>query len=636
MSQPLRALLVDDNPDDRLLTARALAREFPGAAVRGAADPGALERALAGESPDLVITDYHLRWTDGLAVLRAVKARWPHCPVVMFTGTGTEEVAVEAMKSGLDDYVLKSPKNFIRLPAVVGLTLERARQRRKVREAEGEAREQGELLRQLVEAVPLGILLLGPEGEIRAANPRARELLPLVASGDQIGRGRIERLGGLRLEELAVPPREGAAHHELVVEGDRRRCFAAVAWPLGGGERFPGWVLTLWEATRERDIRERAAAQDRIAAVGNLAGGIAHDFNNLLTIIASSAELALLGHDVSGPARRAFEDILRAAHRGAGLTRQLLAFARKQVLRPRTLDLNEAVDGMKNLLRALVGEGVLLVPRLAPDLHPIRADPVQVEQVLMNLAANARDAMPDGGTLTIATFNADLDEKFTARHPGSSPGPHACLEVSDTGAGISEAVLPHMFEPFVTTKAPGKGTGLGLSTVYGIVKQSGGSIYAENRPEGGAVFRVYLPRAEGAIPADPSPAAVGVAAQARGTETILAAEDDAAVRSVLRRALAPLGYEVLEAADGEEALRLARAHPGPIHLLITDVVMPGMSGFDLCARLTRERPELRVLYISGHPRDGTGDSRLPADAAFLSKPFALADLARAVCGVLDR
>jgi signal transduction histidine kinase len=633
VSGRLRVLLVDDNPDDRLLTARALARDFPGADVQEAGDPTALERALAGEPLDLVITDYHLRWTDGLGVLRAAKDRWPECPVIMFTGTGTEEVAVEAMKSGLDDYVLKSPKHFIRLPAVVKLTLERVRQRRRARAAEREARMQGELLRRLVDALPLGILLLGPDGEIRTANPRARELLPLLTEPGLEGAARLEQLAGLRLEELAAPPEAGVEHHQLTVGDGKPRSFAALASPLGDAAHLQGWVLALWEETREREIRERAAGQDRMAAVGRLAGGIAHDFNNVLTVISASAELALLKQETTGPVRRALDDILRASDRAAGLTRQLLAFARRQVLHPRLLSLNEVVSGLEELLRTLLGEDVELVTALAPDLRPVLADPVQMEQVLMNLAANARDAMPQGGTLTIATANAHLGEDFTSTHPGSAPGPHVCLEVWDTGTGIPAHVLPHVFEPFFTTKAPGRGTGLGLATVYGIVKQSGGSVYAENRQDAGAVVRIYLPWAQGEVA---GAARAGLRQQPRGgRETILAVEDDPAVRSVLLRGLEPLGYRVLEAGHGEEALALARTHPGTIHLLVTDAVMPGMSGFDLAARLGRERPGLRVLFISGHPRDLSGDLGLPPGAPFLPKPFSLADLARAVREVLD-
>jgi signal transduction histidine kinase len=634
MSGPLRVLLVDDNPDDRLLTVRALAREFSGAAVQEAGDLAALKRALAGDPPDLVITDYHLRWANGLEVLRQSKARWPECPVIMFTGTGTEEVAVEAMKSGLEDYVLKSPKHFIRLPAVVRLTLERARQRRKVQDAERAALVQGELLRQLVDAVPLGILLLGPEGEICTANPRAREFLSLLAEDLEAPGARVEQLAGIPLEALASPPEAGTEHHQLTVGDGTLRHFAALASPLGDASLLRGWVLALWEETRERELRERAAGQDRMAAVGLLAGGIAHDFNNVLTVISATAELALLTQETSGPVRRALDDILRASDRAAGLTRQLLAFARRQVLHPRLLSLNEVVSGLEKLLRTLLGEGVELATVLALDLHPVLADPVQMEQVLLNLAANARDAMPQGGTLTIATSNADLGEDFASTHPGSAPGPHVCLEVWDTGPGIPGHVLPHVFEPFVTTKAPGKGTGLGLSTVYGIVKQSGGSVYAENRPGTGAVVRIYLPRAEGkascVVPA-------GARQEPRGgSETILAAEDDPAVRSVLLRGLEPLGYTVLTAAQGDEALALARAHSGTIDLLVTDAVMPGMSGFELAARLMQERPGLRVLYISGHPRDTSGDLGLPPGAPFLAKPFPLSNLARAVREVLDR
>jgi PAS domain S-box-containing protein len=393
-------------------------------------------------------------------------------------------------------------------------------------------------------------------------------------------------------------------------------------------------VGTVQDITDRRQLQEQLLQAQKIEAVGRLAGGVAHDFNNLLGVILGFSELARKDLPAEHRAHQRVEQIQKAAERAATLTRQLLAFSRKQLLQPRVVDLNTIAREMERMLRRLIGEDIELVTSFAPDLWPVRADPAQVEQVILNLAVNARDAMPAGGTLTIRTCEADLDPAFAGAHPGASPGPHAVLSVSDTGYGMDAATLSHVFEPFFTTKPAGHGTGLGLAMIYGIVKQSGGYISAESRPGQGTTFTVYLPRAE-AQGADPVPPPEP-AALPRGTETVLLVEDEASLRGVMCETLRGAGYRVLESGTAEDALAAAAAHDGAIHLLLTDVVMPGASGEALEAQLRPARPGIRVVFMSGYTDDAISrHGVLEPGRHFLQKPFAADVLLREVRRALD-
>jgi CheY-like chemotaxis protein len=367
-------------------------------------------------------------------------------------------------------------------------------------------------------------------------------------------------------------------------------------------------------------------------AIGRLAGGIAHDFNNILTAILGYGDLASSTLAPDSPLRANLEEIHHAAERAAGLTRQLLIFSRKQVLQPKILDLNAEVEGTERLLRRLIGEDVVLVTTLTAGVRPVRADPGQIEQVILNLAVNARDAMPRGGRLTIETANVDFDETWAEQHPGTPPGRYVLLAVSDSGTGMDEATKSRIFEPFFTTKEAGKGTGLGLATVYGIVEQAGGRIEVESEPGRGAKFRIYLPSVEGV----PVSASSGSSRRAvRGTETVLVVEDEGQVRRLITKTLGAFGYEVLEAAQPAEALRLCREHPKPIHLLLTDVVMPGMNGPDLAGRCRGLRADVKVIFMSGYTADAMPLQGIEPGLNFLSKPFTPSALASKVREVLD-
>ncbi|HEY1186720.1 MAG TPA: PAS domain S-box protein, partial [Gemmata sp.] len=399
----------------------------------------------------------------------------------------------------------------------------------------------------------------------------------------------------------------------------------------GAGE--PTEAVGAWsDITEFKLLEEQFRQAQKMEAVGRLAGGIAHDFNNLLTVINGYGEIVLSGLPAEDPNRGPLQEMVRAGERAARLTRQLLAFSRKAIIEPTVLDLSRLVADVERMLERIVGEDIHLAIAAAADLGLVRADAGQLEQVILNLVVNARDAMPTGGHLTIETRNADLDETYTAVHSDARPGHHVLLAVTDTGCGMSAETVARIFEPFFSTKGE-RGTGLGLATVYGIVKQSGGHIGVYSEVGRGTTFKVYLPRVSGSAEARlrPSPGAVP-----RGGETLLLVEDEDGVRALTRQVLRDCGYTVLDTRDGPEAVRIAREHPGRIDLLVTDVVLPRMGGREV-AQLVRERhPGLKVLFVSGYTDDAVvRHGILEAEVAFLQKPFTRASLASKVRAVLD-
>jgi CheY-like chemotaxis protein len=371
----------------------------------------------------------------------------------------------------------------------------------------------------------------------------------------------------------------------------------------------------------------------QLESIGRLAGGIAHDFNNLMNIVLGHAQLLSAESGLTERGKNGLGQIRRAGERAAALTHQLLAFSRKQVLQPTVLNLNEIVAGVEKMLSRVIGEDIELATRLHPSLAPVKADPVQMEQVLMNLAINARDAMSHGGTLLMETNNVQLDEVEARRQPGCPAGPCVMLTVSDTGHGMDAETLEHVFEPFFTTKEPGKGTGMGLATVYGIVTQSRGNILVSTTLGKGTTFQIYLP-AETAL------AEIRVEAPvekvAGGTETILVVEDEPNLREITRIFLEDYGYRVLEAVDVEEALQIAKTFADPIHLLLTDVIMPGMSGRQLASQILTARPEMKVVYMSGYNDDMLVHHEvLEPGVTLLQKPFDKVQLARKIRSILN-
>jgi PAS domain S-box-containing protein len=394
------------------------------------------------------------------------------------------------------------------------------------------------------------------------------------------------------------------------------------------------YVAVKRDVTREAQLETQLRQAQKMEAIGRLAGGVAHDFNNILMSILGNSDLALRRLAPGDRLHAYLEEIRLAGHRAADLTRQLLAFSRKQLFQPSVLDLNATLTNLQKMLRRLISEDIHLTLALAPDLGRTKADPGQIEQVIVNLAVNARDAMPRGGTLTLETANVELTEALLSHGEEIPPGRYVMLGVRDTGVGMTPEVKAHLFEPFFTTKPKGKGTGLGLSTVYGIVKQSGGYIEVESEPDQGAFFRVCLPRVDEAAEATGPGAAIGELR--RGNETVLIAEDDDTVRHMTSAVLKECGYVVLTASRGAEALELARRHPGDIHLLLTDVVMPGMTGRDLSAALLNSRPGMKTIYMSGYTDTVLiGHDLDKPGVSFLQKPFTPETLTARVRAALD-
>jgi len=402
-----------------------------------------------------------------------------------------------------------------------------------------------------------------------------------------------------------------------------------------GSDSHPVMEGIMVDITERKALETQLQQSRKMEAVGRLAGGIAHDFNNLLTIISGYTELALSRPQLPSDAHADIERIENASGRAAALVRQLLAFSRKQVMQPKILDLNKIVLNLDSLLRRLMDERIDMVTRVKDDLGKVKADPAQVEQVIMNLVVNARDAMPEGGRLVVETRNTDLDASYAVDHVSVKPGRYVMLAVSDTGVGMDRQTVAHIFEPFFTTKESGRGTGLGLSTVYGIVKQSGGYIWVYSEPGKGSTFKVYLPRVEEVSEAASSAQAAPRAQ--RGTETILVVEDEEAVRELIQTVLKEKGYDVIPSLDPQHAEQIAARFPGEIHLLLTDMVMPGTSGRELAERISARRREIRVLFMSGYTDNViTSGGMLEEGLAFLQKPFSPGALVQKVREVLSQ
>jgi two-component system, cell cycle sensor histidine kinase and response regulator CckA len=515
----------------------------------------------------------------------------------------------------------------------IAVGIERKRNETSLRESE-------ERFRALVENSGDAIALLDREGRITYASQSSTHVLdrdPAALVGtDALALLHTDDVPAVRERIQALAGRPGA-----VIHLEARFRSSDGQWRFGQGSlanrlhdpTVRALILNFRDVTPQRELEAQFRQAQKMEAVGRLAGGVAHDFNNLLTVITSYGELLLEDLPPGDARREDLEQIRKAAGDAAGLTRQLLAFSRQQVLEPTVLDLNTVVTGAEKMLQRLIGEDVALVSVLNPELGAIKADPGQIEQVIMNLAVNARDAMPDGGKLTVETANIELDTTYTEQHSVVTPGRYILLSVSDSGSGMDEHTRAHVFEPFFTTKDQGKGTGLGLATVYGIVKQTGGFIWVYSEPGVGTTFKLYFPRVdEAATPQVTAPPRENL----RGTETVLVAEDAPAVRAVACEVLARHGYTVLQAVNGRAALTLGSEHGGPIHLLVTDVIMPEMSGRQLADRLKEIRPELKVLFVSGYTDDAiTRHGVLEPGIAFLQKPFTPDSLARKVREVLS-
>ena len=634
-----RILLVEDIPADAELIARELRRAGVGGRLQRVETRADYIRTLHEFAPDLIIADHSLPSFSASEAVEMAQREGAGVPVIIVTGSLDEETAADYIKAGAADYIVKS--HLERLGPAVLRALDLNRARAEQARAQEQLRQSEARYRTLVDGVRDVIFALAPDGTIASLNP-AFETITGFPRDEWLGRP-FEQLVHSDDLPLALELLSGVARGEprpvnqfriRTRKGDYRMGEFAATPQYREGQLAS--ILGIGRDVTERlSLEQQLRQAQKMEAVGRLAGGVAHDFNNILTAITGYADLLLEDLGTTDRRRDDIAEIRKAAERAAGLTRQLLAFSRQQVMQVRVLDLNDVVADTQNMLGRLLGEDIALVTRLDPALGAVKADPGQLEQVIMNLAVNARDAMPGGGKLTIETANAELDDTYVREHFPARPGSYVMLAVSDTGTGMSDEVQSHLFEPFFTTKEKGKGTGLGLATVYGIVKQSGGYIWVYTEPGHGTTFKIYLPRVAGA----PAQRASGPKASpvGAGTETVLLAEDEAAVRAVARHALERQGYTVLEASSGEAALDLAERHSGRIHLLLTDVIMPGMNGRALALRLSELRPDLRVVYMSGYTEEAiTRHGVLEPGLTYVQKPFTPEGLARKVREVLDR
>jgi PAS domain S-box-containing protein len=634
--EQVRVLMVEDNEDDAVLIRRELLRLSPQPHVNHVRNETDFVAALSnGARPDVILSDHNIPGFGGAEALALAQRMAPEVPFILVTGSLDDETAVAYLKNGATDYILKD--RVIRLGPAVVEALERSRARKALKRHET-------LLRQIIDANPNLIFVKDWDGRFVLVNQAIAEVYgttvdQLVGRTDADFNPNAEEVTHFLRDdrEVMLSGRPKLISEEPVTNPTTQetRWFQTIKVPLRMPDDGSSTLLGVaTEITERKRLEEQLMQSQKMEAVGQLAGGVAHDFNNILTAIVGYSDL--LAAELSGNPRHLedLEEIRKAARRAAALTRQLLAFSRKQVLEPRIIDLNDVVENLDKMLRSLIAENIELKTVLAPDLDAARADLNQLEQVIMNLSINARDAMPEGGTLTIETANATLDHDYAAHHVSVIPGDYVMVAVTDTGCGMDERTKARIFEPFFTTKPAGRGTGLGLSTVYGIVKQSGGNIWLYSELGKGTTFKVYLPAIR-ALPEDIGKPVPQLGGRASG-ETILLVEDDEQLRRLAHRALAAQGYTVLEADRGSTAIDIARRHEGAIDLLLTDVIMPDTNGRKLAEMLLPARPGLRILYMSGYP-DGAiaAHGMLEAGVAYLAKPFTTEAIVRRVREVLE-
>ena len=688
-------LAVNDEPDHLHLMSTLLSGA--GYHVLTASDGCKAFDIARHDRPHLVISDVAMPCMDGIELCRRIRAEasLQITPILLVSAHRRDaESAIEGLEAGADEY-LEAPYEPMRLIAHAARLVERARSEAALHEADqravkeyerllnriaslalalGRARDLTVVFRAVLEfalaSTPCDGLLIS----LYNADLEERRLAFVWSKDEEIDLSllpAIPKMSGPQRRAVEMGEAVFTDDYQAAVAGlkvvkagqDPRVARSSLAVPMSIMGKIVGAIevqsfelaafrrehATAMEMAanlaanaienvrlleREHEQGEQLRQSQKLESIGRLAGGIAHDFNNLLTAINGYSDLMLRRLGEGDPLRRNAEEIRKAGERAASLTRQLLAFSRKQVLQPLVLDLNGVVADMDKLLRRLIGEDIDLVTSLEPKLGRVKADPGQIEQVVMNLAVNARDAMPRGGHLTIETRNVYLDKAYAHTHVSVQPGRYVMIAVSDTGVGMDAKIREHIFEPFFTTKEAGKGTGLGLSMIYGIVKQSGGNIWVYSEPGHGTTFKIYLPQVKEEASTESSVAASDVL---RGTETILIVEDEDRLRELIREILEMEGYTVFAASNGHEALSICEQQEGTIDLLITDVVMPEMSGRELAESLEHKRSEVKVLFMSGYTDDAVvRHGVLKASSFFLQKPFTPDALARKVREMLNR
>jgi PAS domain S-box-containing protein len=644
---PRTILVVDDNNRLAMLVEKYLRKDgfHTATAIMGA---DALDALTPSGPPDesrpavdLILLDLSLPDMTGEDFLARLAERGQSVPYIVLAEHGAEKRAAAQLRAGACDYLMKDETLLALLPPVVCRAVKQLDDARLLQEAEINYEHLRRHYLMILDAAGEGICGLDLTGRINFVNPAALRLLGYEA----------DELFGADLGVLAERPSPGAngrvkdalaanttfRSHDQVFWRKDGSCFPIeyTSTPIRENNQQVGSVFVFKDVTERRALEEQYRQSQKMEAVGRLAGGVAHDFNNLLTVVSGYADLLAANSHLDAKAQEAVREIQGASDRAIAVTRQLLAFGRKQALQPRPIDLNTCITEITKLIRRVIGEDVTLVTKLADGLPAVTADLGTLEQVIVNLAANARDAMPQGGTLTITTGAVASGTKAGGSLPGLRPGRYALFTIADTGHGMDAQTKARIFEPFFTTKEVGKGTGLGLATVYGTVTAHGGHIDVQTSVGRGTTFRVFWPLASGP-PKAGSSGEIDITVRG-GTETILLVEDEEQVRRLAATVLTSYGYRVIEAKDGVDAEQIARRSGDYLHLLLTDVVMPnGTSGLDLAARLTPVRPKMKVLFMSGYADDVINQrGGLAEDAAFLPKPFSPEVLARRVREVLD-
>jgi PAS domain S-box-containing protein len=638
--RPARLLIVDDERHNRQLLEVMLAPE--GYVLLTAASGEEALALVADQPPDLILLDVMMPAMNGYQVAGVLKRNpaTKNIPIIILTVMDDHDAKMLGLNAGAEDFLIKPVdraelcmrvRNLLRLKEY-GDYHDKYSQ---LLEVEVDSRtadlvESERLYRSTFDAAPVGIVHMGLDGRWVRVNLRLCDLLGY-------SRDELQSVEAQALIEAAESPGEAEALRQMIAGALDRFTIDEKRYRQRGGNFVWGrvnisvhcddrgnaqhFILVIEDITERRVLEARIRQASKMDAIGRLASGVAHDFNNLLSVVLSYSEILSEDLTEDHPMRAGLDEIQGAGLRAVDLTRQLLTFSRQQVLQPKIVDLSAILGGLQNMLRRLIGEDVELTADGDPAVGKVLADPGQIEQLIVNLAINARDAMPSGGSLVIETADVVLDDTYASEHVGVTAGKHVLLTVRDTGAGMDETTQARMFEPFFTTKEAGKGTGLGLATVFEVVRQSGATIRVDSEPDKGTTFKIYFPTADGTLVALASPPPADVRTL-RGSETILLVEDEAGVRKLARTILRRYGYNVLEAQSGGDAFLLCEQHTATIHLLLTDMVMPRMSGLQLAERLLAIRPAMKVLYMSGYA-DGAvvRHGALESTVAFIQKPI---------------
>ena len=639
----IRILHLEDNPSDAELCLAKL--RLAGLDVKSdlVSSPEVFKDRATANHYDLIVGDYRLPAWTGLEAVRWLRTQGISTPFILVTGTLGDELAAECIREGANDYVLKDKMD--RLPFAIERCLEEQKLRSAREQAEHELRRSEQQFAAIVRNAPYGICRTNLVGEVLMANPALVSMLGYQTESELLGLDMAEDIYWSQADCQKAAISQSAGLH-LTGSGSSKENFhqSELQWRRKDGKPIfvrlaarevqsdsgePEYEGFVQDITEQRTLEREFQQAQKMEAIGRLAGGVAHDFNNLLMIIRGCAELLDYHKTQPDKVNAYLKQINDATSIAASVVQQLLMFSRKQTPEPIVLDLNSVLKFLGKMLPRLLGEDVAIEFKHGAGLHNVSADRSQVEQIILNLAVNARDAMPNGGRLEIETFNQHLDAQDAARFGVDSlSGDYAVLSLRDNGLGMDEEVQSHIFEPFFTTKERGKGTGLGLATVYGIVRQSGGFISVNSQLGEGTVFKVFFPRASAS---KELPDAVPIAPPAPGgTETILLVEDEAALREITMEYLQSKGYVVLSASNGMQALEICRMHPDPINVVLTDIVMPGIPGPAFVEAALQMRPGMPVIYVSGYSDRGWGEDQLGPRASFLRKPYGLAELGRRI------